>query len=189
MPPIISDDELAPPMMAVAFHMPNFVTASDASQKIPKAIEFVVDYVHYPSLEKAFCDKKSLEKYGVMPSQKDNLTKEETKAIAEYMFTHFTQENLAQVQKSQAKYDALSDGEKLAIKYRCLGCHRKDKKIVGPSFNSIAKKYSDNNQQIISSIQNGSKGLWKESNGAVMPAFKDINDEELKELQNWIYEN
>ncbi len=186
MPPVVSDDELAPPMMAVAFHVHNFVKPNDDSQRTVKAIEFVVDYVHYPSFDKSFCDKDSLKRYGLMPSQKDNLTKDETKAIAIYMFNHFTQKNLTKIQKEKAEYDSLSAGKKIALKYRCLGCHKVDKKIVGPSFTDIAKKYSHSKAKMILSIKDGSKGRWENSNGAVMPPFKQISDDELKILSEWI---
>jgi len=184
MPPIISDDELAPPMMAVSFHVYSLVKPSDESQRISKAIEFVHDYIFNPSLEKSFCDKDSLNRYGLMPSQKEKLTADESKAIASYMFTHFTQENLTKIQKSQAAYDALSPGEKVALKNRCLGCHGIDKKKVGPSFVNIANKYKDNKDAMIKSIKSGSRGIW--SNGAVMPAYEKIDDEELEILSKWI---
>jgi len=186
MPPIISDDELAPPMMAVAFHISNFMKPPVETQRVAMATAFVVDYVREPALEKSYCDKESLERYGLMPSQKKSVNDDEVEAIAHYMFSHFTQEKLAKVQKAQASYDALSHGEKIALKYKCLGCHKKDKKVVGPSLQSIAQKYSNDKQSIKESVKRGSKNRWDSSNGAVMPAFKDINEEELDELSSWI---
>ncbi len=188
MPPIISKDELAPPMMAVSFHVHSFVKPSDESQRTTKAINFVVDYIFEPSFEKSFCDKDSLKRYGLMPSQKGNLNKDEAKAIAEFMFKHFTMENLTKKQKEQAEYDSKSEGMKIALKHKCLGCHKIDKKIVGPSFKDIAKKYQDSKEQIIKSIKNGSKANWEDSNGAIMPPFKQISDAELKTLSEWILE-
>lgn len=186
MPPVISDDELAPPIMAVSFHVYSLVKPTDESQRTSKAIGFVTDYIFNPSLEKSFCDKDSLNRYGLMPSQKEKLTEDEAKAIASYMFTHFTQENLTKVQKDQAAYDALSSAEKLAIKHRCLACHGVDKKKAGPSFKDIAKKYENSKNEMIKSIKNGSKDSWKSSNGAHMPAFDKIDEEELETLSEWI---
>ncbi|MEA2072041.1 MAG: c-type cytochrome [Campylobacterota bacterium] len=187
MPPALSVDELAPPMMSVAFHVHSFMTPSDESQRTLKAIEFVVDYVQNPSIEKSFCDKKSLERYGLMPSQKENVTDYETKAIASYMFEHYTPQKLSTLQKERAVYDALPAGEKLARKENCLSCHRKDINIVGPSFISIANKYSNKKKSIIDSIKNGSRAQWKEK-GAVMPAFKHLGEEDLELLSKWILE-
>lgn len=189
MPPIISDDELAPPMMAVAFHVKNFVTPTNESQRISKSIEFVVDYVQHPALEKSFCDKDSLKRYGLMPSQKDNITVEEIKAVATYIFQHFTQENLSIMQEEKAKYDALSPAKRIALKNGCLGCHKIDKKIVGPSFKDIAQKYKGSTNKITNSIKNGTNGKWEDSHGAIMPAFKNISDKELEILSSWILNN
>lgn len=186
MPPVISDDELAPPMMAVAFHMPDFMKPKDESQRIPMAIEFVVDYVQSPSLAKSKCDTKSIKRYGLMPSQKEKVSQDELQAIATYMFNHYTQENLSKIQKDIAAFNALTPGEKLALKHKCLGCHKVNKKIVGPSFVDIAKKYKGSKNKIIQAIKNGSKNSWKSSNGAVMPPFKQINEEELEVLSDWI---
>jgi cytochrome c len=186
LPPVISSDELAPPMMAIAFHVYSFVKPSDESQRETKAIEFVVDYVAEPSLKKSFCDKESLNRYGLMPSQKENVTKEETKAIGEYIFKNYTQENLTKMQQEQNRYNALSAGEKIALKYRCLGCHKPNKKIVGPSFKDISKKFTATKKDMISSIKNGSKNSWKNSNGAVMPPFEKISKEDLEILSEWI---
>ena len=187
MPPYTFEDEKAPPMMAVAFHVVNFVKTNDESQRILKAKEFVNDYVMNPSAKKSFCDKESLKSYGVMPSQKGKITQDELEAVTTYIFKHFTQENLLKAQKEKREFDALPAGKKLALKYKCLGCHRVDKKIIGPSFKDIAKKYPHAKEYIMKSIKNGSKGKWKNSNGAVMPPFKILNDKELETLSKWIF--
>ena len=187
-PPVISKDELAPPMMAVSFHVHRFVEATDESRRTPKAVEFVVDYVLNPSLEKSFCDKESIKRYGLMPSQKESVTPQEIKAIAEYMFSHYTQKNLVQEQKLQDEYNAFSPGKKLALKHKCLGCHRVDQKVVGPSFTQIATRYKDDEKSIQESILNGSQKKWQGSR-AVMPAFKELKEEDLKILSRWILES
>ncbi len=121
-----------------------------------------------------------------MPSQKESVTTQESKAIAKYMFLHFTQENLSKMQKEQNEYDALPDGKKIALKYKCMGCHKIDKKVVGPAFKDIALKFKDSKEGMFQSIKAGSTKKWESSNGAVMPPFKQINNEELKILSNWI---
>ena len=184
MPPIVSNDELAPPMMAVAFHVRSFVKPSDESQRITKAIEFVKDYVYNPSLKKSFCDKSSLKRYGLMPSQKKNVTQDELDAIANYLFEHYNQENLLRIEKEKREYDALDEGKKIALKNRCLVCHNIKRKIVGPSFQKIAQKSTL--QEIKYVIKNGSQNRWKESNRAVMPAFKNMDEKELNELSKWL---
>ncbi len=189
MPPIISDDELAPPMMAIAFHMRGFMDTANESERTTMAIEFIIDYVANPSLEKSYCDKDSIKRYGLMPSQKENVTNGEVKAIAEYMFTHFTQENLSKKMKAQAEYDALSPGKKIALKYKCMGCHKIDRKVIGPSFTDITKKYRNDKEKMKQSITQGSKAKWDSSNGAIMPPFKQISSEELEVLSKWILQS
>lgn len=185
MPPTLSKDELAPPMMAVSFHVKSFVQPSNESQRVSKAVEFVVDYVREPSVEKSFCDKESLKRYSLMPSQKDNVTTDEAKAIASYMFKHFTQDNLTKIQEEKAAFNALPKGKRLAIKYKCLGCHKTNVDTVGPSLVSIAKRYKRDEKSIKLSISNGSTNKWKRG---VMPAFKQLSEDELQTLSEWILE-
>jgi cytochrome c len=187
LPPKTFEDEKAPPMMAVAFHIRDFIQADSESDKIPKAIEFVKDYVVNPSASKSFCDKKSLQSYGVMPSQKGKVTQNELEAIAEYMFEHFTLKNLNEAQAAENRLRQMPAGERIAIKYNCLTCHKIEKDLVGPSFEKIAKRYADNRAQIKKSIQNGSMKRWKEYRGALMPSFKNkISDKDLDALVSWI---
>ncbi len=186
LPPKTSEDEKAPPMMAVVFHIKDFIKVSNISEKIPKAKEFVKDYVYNPSADKSFCDKESLKSYGVMPSQKGNVSKEELDAIVEYMFEHFTQENLQKEQALIREFKKMPKGKRVAIKYGCLNCHRKKKRLVGPSFDEISKRYAKNPQEMISSIKNGSKGKWDLKRALVMPSFKNIDEKDLTLLVNWI---
>ena len=186
LPPKTFEDEKAPPMMAVAFHIIGFIKTGDESQRIPKAIAFVKDYVVAPSASKSFCDKASLKSYGVMPSQKGKVTQEELQAIAEYMFSHFTQKNLDEAQLLQNKLNAMPKGERLALQNGCLSCHKIDKHIVGPAFKDIATKKGDSLAVLIHSIKNGSKKKYATSKGAMMPAFKKLSDADVKTLGEWI---
>ncbi len=187
LPPKTFENEKAPPMMAVAFHVKDFIKVSNESDRIPKAIEFVKDYVLYPDAKKSFCDKKSLQTYGVMPSQKGNVTEDELQAIATYIFDHFTVKNLNEAQALQNRLKHMSQGKKLALRYNCLGCHKIDKDLVGPSFMKIAKRYKYNTAPIIESITNGSKRKWKRSKNVPMPSFKGkITSKDIEILAKWI---
>ena len=186
LPPKDYDNEVAPPMMAVSFHVASFMKTADESMRISKAIEFTKDYVINPSTKKSFCDKKSLEDYGLMPSQKGNVTKDELDAISKYMFSHYTQERLDKEQKALIAFNQLSDVQKIAIKNNCLTCHKIDRSIVGPSFQEISSTYKDNKNIIKDSIKNGSKQKWKNSKGAIMPAFNKLSEKELDTLAEWI---
>jgi len=68
----------------------------------------------------------------------------------------------------------------------CLGCHAVNKKIVGPSFESVAQKYKNNpNAQTFlkNKIAKGGAGSW----GVVpMPANAKLSDADLGLLTGWI---
>ena len=68
----------------------------------------------------------------------------------------------------------------------CLGCHAVNKKIVGPSFESVAQKYKNNpNAQIFlkNKIAKGGAGSW----GVVpMPANAKLSATDLTLLTSWI---
>ncbi len=186
LPPKTFTNEKAPPMMAVAFHVVHFIKTEDESQRIPKAIAFVKDYVINPSASKSFCDKASLKSYGIMPSQKGKVTQAELQAIGEYMFSHFTEKNLNEAQLLENKLNAMPKGERLALQNGCLSCHKVNKKIVGPAFKDIAKKKGNTLAVLMHSIENGSKKKYATSKGAVMPAFKKLSDADVKTIAQWI---
>jgi cytochrome c len=84
---------------------------------------------------------------------------------------------------------ANADDEKafaIAKQNACLGCHAINKKIVGPSFQSVAEKYkNDPNAQAFlkNKIAKGGSGSW----GVVpMPANSKLSDADLTTLSGWI---
>ncbi|MEO1953787.1 MAG: c-type cytochrome [Campylobacterales bacterium] len=187
LPPKTFENEVAPPMMAVAFHVSDFIKVNQEDERVVKSIAFVKDYVVNPSVEKSFCDKESLKAYGLMPSQKGKVTQDELQAIAEYIFSHYTPKNLQEAQAIQRKLDMMPKGQRLALQNNCLTCHRVDKDLVGPSFASIAKKYKNDTTVIQESIANGSSKKYKNFRGVLMPTFKDkISKEDIKTISEWI---
>jgi cytochrome c len=80
---------------------------------------------------------------------------------------------------------ALANKE-LATKSACMACHAIDKKILGPSFHEIAKKYSgqkDAVAHLVHSIKVGGSGKW----GPIpMPAQAALSDADAKTLATWI---
>lgn len=74
----------------------------------------------------------------------------------------------------------------LAKQNACLGCHAVDKKIVGPSFQSVAKKYANDRSANIflnNKILKGGSGSW----GVVpMPANAKLGDADVSLLTRWI---
>lgn len=53
------------------------------------AVAFIKDYALNPSRDKAICMSQKIERFGLMPSQKGNVTEEELETIASWMFDNF----------------------------------------------------------------------------------------------------
>ncbi len=184
MPPKTYKDEKAPPMMAVAFHVKDFMKVSAPTDKKPKFIAFFKDYVIHPSAEKSFCDKESLRSYGVMPSQQGNVTPEEVAAIAEYVYDHYDQKKFLQKMKEEAAFKALPAGEQIATQKGCLTCHGIDRRKAAPAFTVIA----DKDEAIIrDTILKGSRGTYQGFERMTMPSFAGrLTRDELDTLTKWI---
>ena len=75
--------------------------------------------------------------------------------------------------------------EALAKKHNCLACHTTDKKLVGPSYKDVAKKYKGQNvaAKLQEKVKKGGQGVW----GPVpMPTNPAVPDKDIKELVEWI---
>mgnify|MGYP000870923754 CR=1 FL=1 len=74
----------------------------------------------------------------------------------------------------------------LAQKHACIACHAVDKKLVGPSYQEVAKKYAgqaDAVAKLKASIKAGGSGKW----GPVpMPAQPNLSDADLTALATWV---
>ena len=74
----------------------------------------------------------------------------------------------------------------LAKKHACMACHAVDKKVVGPAYQDVAKKYAgqkDAEAALIKSIKSGGSGKW----GPVpMPAQAALSDADAKTLAAWV---
>lgn len=77
---------LAPPIMGVMFHVNDGVKAKNPDKKRKKVIDFIVDYAINPSADKSFCEKHAIERFGVMPSQENNISKDELVLVANYLY-------------------------------------------------------------------------------------------------------
>ena len=72
----------------------------------------------------------------------------------------------------------------LAKKNNCMACHAVDKKVVGPSFQDVAKKYKAADEaKLAAKVKAGGSGVW----GAIpMPPNAAVKDEDIKTLVKWI---
>ena len=183
MPPKTSEDEKAPPLFTVTVHLKDWIEVNNPSELKAKFVDFVKDYVINPSLDKAYCDKKSLKSYGLMPSQKGKVTKDELEAIANYIYDRYDQKYLLEYMKEKARIATLPLHEQVLETHDCKACHFN--KRVAPTFAQIGKRYANNKEHIKESILNGSKGRWS---GFSLPmrGYKDIPKKQLDALAEWI---
>ena len=74
----------------------------------------------------------------------------------------------------------------LAQQNACTACHAVDKKVLGPAYQDVAKKYAaqkDAAAQLSDSIRKGGAGKW----GPVpMPAQSNLSEADAKTLAEWI---
>ena len=70
----------------------------------------------------------------------------------------------------------------LLQKYICLTCHAVDRKVVGPAFADVAKKYAGQVDYIAKKILSGGSGVW----GPIpMPAQK-LSEAEARTIATWL---
>jgi cytochrome c len=75
--------------------------------------------------------------------------------------------------------------EALAKKHNCLACHQVDKKVVGPAYKDIAKKYKGQNvaAKLVEKVKKGGSGVF----GPVpMPPNPAVPDADVTKLVDWI---
>lgn len=75
--------------------------------------------------------------------------------------------------------------EALAKSKGCMACHAVDKKVVGPGYKEVAKKYAGDAKapaMLAAKVIKGGAGTW----GPIpMPANK-VTDEEAAKLVKWV---
>lgn len=81
---------------------------------------------------------------------------------------------------------AASADQALAQKNACMSCHGVDKKIVGPAFKEIAKKYADDKDaqaQLVTKVKTGGKGVW---GNIPMPPNPNLKQEDAEKIVAWL---
>lgn len=79
----------------------------------------------------------------------------------------------------------------LAKKSNCMACHGVDKKLVGPAYKDVAKKYAGDKNAEARMFDRVKKGtgatggeVWKM--GSPMPPNAAVKDDDVKKLVKWI---
>lgn len=84
------------------------------------------------------------------------------------------------------KKQIVTESQALALlkKHTCLACHAKDKKVIGPSYEDIAKrKYSD--QQILALVYKPNPQNWPDY-ATEMAAMSHIPSNDVLKIASWI---
>ncbi len=70
----------------------------------------------------------------------------------------------------------------LLNKHNCTACHAQDRKVVGPSFNDIAKKYAGKTDYLRTKIKAGGSGVW----GPIPMPPQSAPDGDIQTIANWL---
>ncbi len=74
----------------------------------------------------------------------------------------------------------------LATAKNCMTCHAANKRLLGPSFQEIAKRYAgqkDAVERMTRVIRHGGSGAW---GGAAMPANAQLEPSQARTLAAWV---
>ncbi len=77
-------------------------------------------------------------------------------------------------------------GETLAKENSCLACHNVDRRVVGPAYKDVAKKYKGDSgaaARLANKVRNGGKGVWGQ---VPMPPQAKVSDADLKTIIAWV---
>ncbi|MGQ9684687.1 MAG: c-type cytochrome [Thiobacillaceae bacterium] len=76
--------------------------------------------------------------------------------------------------------------KELAQKNGCMSCHQEARKVVGPAYKDVAKKYKGDakaEEHLVHVIKQGGKGVW---GNIPMPPQSRVSDDDAKALAKWI---
>ena len=84
-----------------------------------------------------------------------------------------------------------ADMPPLAKKSGCTACHAIDKKVVGPAWADVSKRYKGNaaaKADLIAKVKKGGKGNWTEvTKGVPMPPYSPrVADADIEQLVDFV---
>ena len=81
---------------------------------------------------------------------------------------------------------AAQNPDELLKKFGCTACHAIDKKLVGPAYKDVAKKYAgqkDAEANLIKKVKAGGSGVWGQ---VPMPPNPQVPDGDLKAMVGYV---
>jgi len=81
----------APPMVEVSNRLKENIIIADDDDDVKRrvVIAFIKDYIQHPDLEYSMCHAMAIERFGIMPSQKANLTEAEIHDVAVWVHDRY----------------------------------------------------------------------------------------------------
>jgi len=81
----------------------------------------------------------------------------------------------------------MPEGEVKAHASNCFACHAEDKKVVGPAFNEVAKRYSGKGDAVVATlvkkVKMGGAGNWGE---VPMSPHPELSDADITQMVKWV---
>lgn len=102
-----------------------------------------------------------------------------------------TESKQQSVSTDVAKVEPHQEELSLARKSGCLACHAIDKKVVGPAWRDVSKRYKtdpDAKSKLIAKVSKGGKGNWTEVVGtAAMPPYSPrVSEQNITRLVEFV---
>lgn len=86
--------------------------------------------------------------------------------------------------KSEEVVSNEPEGKSLIVGMDCMACHKEDSRLVGPSYQEIANKYTDADKEMLASrIIDGGSGNWGE---VPMTPHAGLSKENAKKMVEYI---
>ncbi len=82
--------------------------------------------------------------------------------------------------------DPIAEGKSLIEGSDCLGCHKLDERMIGPSYKEVSAKYEnspENVEMLADKIIKGSSGIWGD---VPMPAHSGLSKDNAKFMAKYI---
>lgn len=117
------------------------------------------------------------------------MTDAEQAVILDYLSVYYNREKPAPAPSADTIATASDDPiEKLLGGNGCTACHAVDRKVLGPAFRDVAKKYASDPgaaARLAAKIKAGGQGNW---GNVPMPPNPALSEKDLQALASWVLE-
>ena len=116
------------------------------------------------------------------------MTDEELAVILDYLATYYSRDPAPPPSPDTLAAGGADPMQKLLDAHACSGCHGLDKRVVGPSFKEIARRYAGDAgaaARLAAKVRAGGQGAWGQ---VPMPPNPGLSEHEVKTLAGWVLE-